>query len=433
MTLKKKYSSLIAFVAIATIAAISINSFQTASADNKSYLNDIVFTGYVFENEETKRIPIPEDSDAKKIIHERAMALFDEKDQLYQEGAPLKAKYQSEGKNAMTSDEMATLERIHADIIDVNLRIDQMNADARALITMSQAEKDALYDAVVIIRESEIPFTGTASDQNAEAIKIYFETMEIGDHYAPIIDALIDVPYYIEVGGGITLSGCASLTSNCDPLLGGVQINTQFNSTLNVTCSYSTATDRTVLWWTEYGFLTAAHCFENNASGNDVKQPTGSDSKIGDLKDWQWDTSNSDCDCAFVEKTGNEMHWKAAWEGVDDSVTFGGWSDPSVNDYVTIVGKNARVTGLQVDALDYSGDADSGDSPPVTHSMIDLMELDNWGAASGSSGGTVHADGTDPDYHGIIQGYITSLGTGSGGKTLASAWSNIDAHFDLND
>lgn len=126
------------------------------------------------------------------------------------------------------------------------------------------------------------------------------------------------------------------------------------------------------------------------------------------------------------------MHWKAAYEGPNDSLTFGGFSDPAVNDFVTIVGQNGIHTNLQVDALDWRGDSDSADSPPITHSMIDMIEMDNWGTSGGDSGGVVHATGTDPHYHGIIHGHVTALGSGSGGHTLASAWSNIDAHFGLN-
>ncbi|MCE2507119.1 MAG: hypothetical protein J4F36_11785 [Nitrosopumilaceae archaeon] len=181
-------------------------------------------------------------------------------------------------------------------------------------------------------------------------------------------------------------------------MLGGVQITTDFTSTTNSECSYSTAADRDVWWWTDYGFLTAAHCFENNASGNNVQQPNAASGKIGDLNIWEWDTTSADCDCAFVKKSGSEMHWKAAYEGANDSLTFGGFADPAVNDSVVIVGNNGGIHSATVDALDWSGDLDSVDATPITHSMVDMIRMDDWGAHDGDSGGTVHADGTDPDY-----------------------------------
>lgn len=376
------------------------------------------------------RIDEPQDSPAKIAIQQRADALFAEEAAIYAEGAPIKAKYDAEGMEALTQQEIKDLERITAEFIDVKKRIDQLNADSRALITLSQAEKDALHHAVIQIRESDIPFTGVFSDWNGEAVGVSFENQKLADEYAPIIETMIEVPFYTQIREPLILDACSSLTSDCDPLLGGVEITTDFNSTHNSPCSYSTAADRDVFWWTDYGFLTAAHCFEDSASGNDVQQPNAASGKIGDLNIWKWDTSNADCDCAFVLKSGSEMHWKAAYEGPNDSLTFGGFADPSVNDFVTIVGQNGIHTNLQVDALDWSGNANSLDSPPITHSMVDMIDMDNWGTSTGDSGGVVHATGTDPNYHGIIQGHAGS--SGSTGHTIASAWSNIDAHFGLN-
>lgn len=219
------------------------------------------------------RIDEPQDSTAKIAIQQRADVLFAEEAAIYAEGAPIKAKYDAEGMEALTQQEIKDLERITAEFIDVKKRIDQLNADSRALITLTQAEKDALHNAVVIISESDIPFTGVASDQNGEAVKVAFETAELGDKYAPMIEQIINVPFYTTVEGKAVIDTCNSLTSDCDPLLGGVRITTDFSSTAPGNCSYSTAADRNVFWWTDFGFLTAAHCFENNANGNDVQQP----------------------------------------------------------------------------------------------------------------------------------------------------------------
>jgi hypothetical protein len=362
------------------------------------------------------QIGIPTDSAAKIAVHDRVMSLFAEKEQTYAEGADLKAKYNAEGMDALTATDIERLGEITTSLKDVNLRIDQMNADARALITLTDVEKSKLYDGVVTIRESNIPFTGVADDQNAESIVIYFANEETAKEFTPVIEEMINVPFYTEIRQNAVIAGCTSLTSDCDPLLGGVKISTDFTSSSNMDCSYSTAADRDVWWWTDYGFLTAAHCFENNASGNDVQQPNSGSGEIGDLNLWQWDTSSSDCDCAFVKKSGSEQHWKAAYEGVNDSLTFGGFGDPSVNDYVVFVGKNDRVTGLQVDSLSWSGSYNSFDSTPISHSMVDMIEMDNWGASGGDSGGVIHASGSNPDYHGIIN--AVTIASGSSGHTI---------------
>src|SRR5690606_4757941 len=58
------------------------------------------------------QIPIPQDSAAKIAVHERAMALFAEKDAIMAEGATLKAKYDAEGSSGLTSEDIASLDRI---------------------------------------------------------------------------------------------------------------------------------------------------------------------------------------------------------------------------------------------------------------------------------------------------------------------------------
>ena len=124
------------------------------------------------------------------------------------------------------------------------------------------------------------------------------------------------------------------------------------------------------------------------------------------------------------------MHWKAAYEGPNDPLIFGGFSDPSVNDYVTIVGQNGVHHNLKVESISFEAAALSLDSPQVIHHMADLILMDNWGTSSGDSGGAVHASGNNPHYHEVIHGHVD--GGGSSGKTIAGAWSNIDSHFRLN-
>ena len=235
----------------------------------------------------TNRIAEPQDSPAKIIIQERADTLFAEQERAYAEGAPLKSKYDKRGMDAMTEQEVRDMKRIAKQLENIKLKIDRLNAESKALVTISDNDKDALRNAMDAIVDAEIPFTGMSSDWNNEVLAIGFETQELADQYAPQIDELTDVTFYTRVHSYSVLDGCASLTSNCDPLLGGVKITTEFAPNSPAGCSYSTAADRDVFWWTDYGFLTAAHCFQNNASGNDVWQPDENGGKIGDLNIWK--------------------------------------------------------------------------------------------------------------------------------------------------
>ena len=76
------------------------------------------------------------------------------------------------------------------------------------------------------------------------------------------------------------------------------------------------------------------------------------------------------------------MHWKAAYEGPNDPLIFGGFSDPSVNDYVTIVGQNGVHHNLKVESISFEATAFSLDNPHVSHHMVDMILMDNWGTPS---------------------------------------------------
>ena len=200
---------------------------------------------YVSGQESTiNRTDEPQDSPAEAAIQQRADVLFAEQEHIYAEGVPLKAKYDERGIGAMTEQEIEGTKRISKHLKNVKDRICQLNADSRALITISQEDKDMLQNAMIQIRESDIPYTGMYSDWNAEAIAVGFETQVIADQYAPEIDEIIDVPFYTQISGSVVLDACSSLTSNCDPLLGGVKITTEFNDNVTVNYSYSTAVDR---------------------------------------------------------------------------------------------------------------------------------------------------------------------------------------------
>lgn len=414
------------FVGLIAAIAVPITGMEFATAVPNENAND-----KAKEMTQKHQISKPVDSVAKKAVHQKAMALVADKAATYQEGAALKAKYDAQGIAGLTAADIQKLDEITAEMKDLNLEMDKINAEARALITLTPGEKQKLIKAVGIIVESNIPYTAAFDDQNAEALAIAFETEELGEQYASTLEDLLDVNFYILVEPKAQAVGCSSQNSDCDPLLGGVEITADFGTNDHVTCSYSTAADRDVWWWTDYGFLTAAHCFNDDASGNDVTQPNHNSGKIGDLNIWDWDRSNADCDCAFVKKSGSEQHWKAAYEGANDSLTFAGFSDPSVNDYVILVGQTSGIKTVQVESVTASVTYNSLDDTPISHTNTNHIRVDDWGIQAGDSGGTLHASGSNPDYHGII--VANNQVTGSDGKTYASKWSKIDASFDLND
>lgn len=155
----------------------------------------------------TNRIDEPQPTPEMAAIQQRADTLFAQEAAKYAERASLKSKYDTGGMDSLTESEIRDLNRITNELRNIKTQIDQLNADSRALVTISQEDKSALYEAQILINESDIPYTGMSSDWNNEALAIGFETQELADQYAPQIDELIDVTFYTRVHGYIVLDG----------------------------------------------------------------------------------------------------------------------------------------------------------------------------------------------------------------------------------
>ena len=108
----------------------------------------VIATGQEQVTKQKLQIDIPEDSPAKVSLEERAHQLISDKSDLYQEDSILKAKYDAEGLTALTDQEIQRLNEITEQLRDINKKIDQRNAEARALITMTEDEKAELTDRV---------------------------------------------------------------------------------------------------------------------------------------------------------------------------------------------------------------------------------------------------------------------------------------------
>ncbi|MDE0526002.1 MAG: hypothetical protein OXI27_05330 [Thaumarchaeota archaeon] len=105
---------------------------------------------------------------------------------------------------------------------------------------------------------------------------------------------------FIEAGAE---DSCSSQTANCDPIVGGISMNE--NGVLACTIGLPATRDGVE------GYITAGHCVGNEAGdGDDVYQPSGSGSKIGDTLVRIYD---ADCDCAFIDHSGSEDTQEKVW------------------------------------------------------------------------------------------------------------------------
>lgn len=359
----------------------------------------------------TKQIKPFEKSNKENNLDTKAFSLFKERTNLLTDGKELRKSLSLEEEEVSTADNQKA-EKIHKRIKEIRAEINQLNKESRKLFTLDANDKIKFTDAKKIVKNSDIPFKGIGIDgRNGGALMIGFTSIEQAEKYTPQIDELIDVPYYFEIKKNEDVDfGCTYLTSNCDPLMGGIKIATQKGSSWT-NCSLSVPAERNVWWWTEDGFITAAHCL--TGTGSDVKQPSSSSSKIGDTTKWQ---NSGECDCAFVKKTGSESTIFGTWYGINTSNSLSSKSDASLGNYVMMIGYTSSIQVGKVYDIDY----DTTGSPSIENTMRVSYQM-----SSGDSGGSVIDFATANKYQGLIKG-------GNTGYTIIIPWSHIDNALDIN-
>lgn len=356
------------------------------------------------------QIQKPETTQAEIDEYNTVLTLVTEMQDLKQNNSDLKIAIENNGETSLSNDDKQRFEQINKRLQEITAEIGTINAESRKLYASTPEVKNQILNAKQIIRDSDIPYHGLGTDFKVGALMIGFKSQEVADQHIPTINRIIDVPYYLEIGlPDDEFGGCATITSNCDPLIGGIKIATQKSSSAWTDCSYSIPAVRNVWWWTEDGFVTAAHCF-NGVNGNDSKQPDTSSSKIGEVTKIVW---SGECDCAFSKKTGSE----STTFGVFSSNTFTSKSDPLNGDWVYMTGyKSGTKLGKVIDP-----NYDTTTSPSIQNTKKINVAMDN-----GDSGGPAHDLTTGNVYHGLISSFNSN-----GGYTAVVPWSHIDNGLNL--
>jgi len=353
------------------------------------------------------QIQKPVDSQFERDSLIKVKELFVERMALESEGQNLKDKYQQNGNESLTTSDIEKLDSIQKRLSEISAEIGTISADTRKLYAATPEERNNILNQKQLVRDSNIPYVSLGTDMRVGALTIGFETQEQADKFIPKINQILSIPYYVEIGEYENF-GCTYLTSNCNPLMGGIEIETEKSSSWT-NCSIGVPIYRNVYWWTEEGFVTAAHCFDNTV-GNDARQPSGSSNKVGDVTKTQ---HSGECDCAFVKKSSSESTLFGNWWGTSSSNQLYSKGDPQLYDYVVMIGKNSGIQIGQVISLDL----DAGG--------VDNMHKVNYAMQGGDSGGTVIDLTTYNVYQGLIQGGVPGSYTG------IVPWSHIDAALDL--
>jgi len=200
---------------------------------------------------------------------------------------------------------------------------------------------------------------------------------------------------------------CNSRTSDCDPIVGGIQ--DQSNSGIGP-CTLGLPVKK----GTAVGFITAGHCLND---GDQLHQPVdGWFNEIGNSADSRYEST---CDCAYATKTtGTSSH---SWV----------LRDPNLYLPITSEGTARPAQGTQVVMFGVTSDFQQGEvlnpNSQYTYNGVNwnLVELDII-ATNGDSGGPI-TNAAGSQILGIMKGANPNTN-----NPVMSPWSVIDTKFGLS-
>ncbi|HEX7032462.1 MAG TPA: hypothetical protein VF172_05630, partial [Nitrososphaera sp.] len=297
--------------------------------------------------------------------------------------------------------------------------------DVRAKSEMAQARLDVLRANKNI---DGIPIVASHVEKDGTLLIGIDDTRQSLPGYRDKIQKLVGEDVKIELKTAkVVETSCDSRTSDCEPVTGGIYINTTFEDGTDGTITFAATDDDG-----NEGFVIAGHSAGFN-EGEFVGQPT---TEIKGTVITNPDTSTRTCDCAFVKLTGGHEgdEWKI-WKTSSSSYNIVSKKLESQlvgNELFRIhatsgtklggiTGTNWSITNsfgiLMTDQ--YTGVVGDGSSPPTQ---------------GGDSGAAVTSRGsTNVDLYGLTWGYITfDPDTDPSYAVLISPWDGISNELNIS-
>lgn len=264
-------------------------------------------------------------------------------------------------------------------------------------VAQKMADKTELKE----FRDS-LPFIRLGIDRDEQALKFGFLEENLTDanvkSYFEQIRAIIGNDINVVIFSSLQpkTGACASQTSDCDPLVGGIKIEVANSEQ----CSLGFQAKRLVGTNYETGFITAGHCSDGSASPSlNVEQATSPD--VGTLLIEKYQ-ANSNCDCAWVKALNGINVGDTIYSGISPSQV----GAASVNTAVTGKGfASTSLSGLITDSSDdfWTGDDDEGDAYLHSHIVVDFE------MGQGDSGGPLYKT-SNSDLLGTMSSYADGGG-----------------------
>jgi hypothetical protein len=311
-----------------------------------------------------------------------------------------------------TDAEKSRVIEIDSELVPDMKILDKYEEQRKALYYIEPEQKKYLESIELSVRQQvaelakEVGITEYAVNLNSltRTIEIVTNDESYNDRVQKIISQYpTDVPFDLQ-NGSFTNEACPTRTSDCDPIVGGIQI---IDQSPGGACSLGLPVKKSLI---EYGFITAGHCAEDN---DKLYQPanTASQYQIGDSADSRYEST---CDCAYIKKTTwtTSHSWVLRDPNLYLVITSEATSRPSMGTQVVLFGVGSGFKQGEVTNPNYTYTADG-----INWNLVDT----NISTTGGDSGAP---------YTNAAANKILGIHKANAG--IFSPWNEVDSRFNVS-
>ncbi len=263
--------------------------------------------------------------------------------------------------------------------------------------------------------DSDFPIIGTSLSHSQKALVLLVDENALtkeknkGYYQKEIRSEFTGIPLVIKFGTNIEES-CTSATANCDPIVGGIQMEAKNHGV----CSIGLPVTRSGV----DGWITAAHCVNTGSgSANDVYQPTEDWFGWNKVGDTTVRVYAEECDCAFVDQSSSDDTEESVWRSSNNYLPITGYVDRAAN------GSTVVLFGAEDNSIHFGTVDDNTATFTINNIDFDGVRLTSDISEGGDSGGA-YTDGGGDDFLGIHKGV-------TGGDSFFIPWENIEDELGL--
>ncbi len=303
---------------------------------------------------------------------------------------------------------MADAPQVYTRIQEINEEIIRVAQEQRDMMDITPEEQTKLDAALLKIVEIKwLPLVYIAVDQTDKVLDIKLH--QLHKYSDPVLrqylKTVIDIPFVLSYGPYATFDLCATNTSDCDPIIGGIEFHTEKGN-----CTIGLPVKMNHPDGVKTGFITAGHCVNE---GDSFQQPSNGTTNDGFVIK---KLARSFCDCAFVETNSTDFRQKVFTP--DGEYTITNRADPQIKDKVRMEGKTSG---------ERSGKVVNTDAWLLVigeYYFDHVIEIDTFASQKGDSGAPIIDASDTKTFHGTVSAH-------GWGHTFAIKWSNIQNQLDI--